>query len=165
MEISFQDRSNYFKGMLLLIGKETLGDEQEKNRVRRLGKILDFEPQFCEYVISHFLDDTFTIQEPVKFSNPEIAGIFIRDGFKTCFMNQILDVPRVELLYKIAMVNRLPAKWFAQELNTSFDMDASDIDHSFEIARFFKIKYEFELNPSKKEYGEFLKPFQLTNNL
>ena len=165
MEISFQDRSNYFNGTLLLMGREVLAEESEKNSVRRLGKILDFEPQFCEYVISHFLDDTFTIQEPVKFSNPEIAKIFIRDGIKICFANQAVKVSKVEMLYKIAVGNHLSAKWFARELYDFLDKGESEVDHLFEIARFFKIKYKFDINRSAKDHREFMKPIRLTSNL
>jgi hypothetical protein len=165
MEISFQDRSNYFKGMLLLMCKEGPVDEHEKNRLRRLGKILDFEPQFCEYIIRHYLDNTFIIKEPAKFSNPEIARIFIRDGIKICFADHTLHVSEIELLYKAAIENKLSGKWFARELYGFLDLTEAEIDDSFEIARFFKIKYEFDLNVFGKRFQDHPEPVRLQSNL
>jgi hypothetical protein len=143
MEISFQDRSNYFKGMLLLRCKDTSVDESDINQLRRLGKILGFEPQFCEYVIRHYLDNTFVIKEPIKFSNPEITRTFIRDGIKICITEHILHIPKIELLHKVASEHFFPDKWFARELYRYLDLDEDKIDRSFEIDKFFKIKYEF----------------------
>lgn len=164
MEMSFQERSNYFKGMLLLMCREEPIDEKGKNRLRRLAKILGFEPQFCEYVMKHFLDNTFIIKEPPRFSNKEIAKIFIRDGIKISFADNILHTHEIELLHKVAIENHLSNKWFARELYGFLDSDNHDFDHSFEIAKFFEIRYDLNSNVNIERPNNFVGSARFQSN-
>jgi hypothetical protein len=91
MKISVLDASNYFKGLLLLIRKDRKVSEQEAEFMRRVGKSLGFEKEFCNNAISEILENKFILDTPPAFASKDLALKFVRDGFALAFADDVLD--------------------------------------------------------------------------
>jgi hypothetical protein len=98
MKISVLDASNYFKGLLLLIRKDRKVSQSEADLLRRIGKRLGFEREFCDGAIRDILANRFIEDTPPDFSTRELALKFIRDGFAVAFADNQLDPSEEEWL-------------------------------------------------------------------
>lgn len=112
MKITLQDRSLYFKGLLLLIGKDRLVTEQEKQIMMRIGRSLDFEREFCETAINDILENRHITHEPPAFSSRELAGKFVRDGLRMALADGHVHPAEVAWLKTTAAHNGLDGVWF-----------------------------------------------------
>lgn len=131
-----QDKSNYFKGMLILIGKDKKISEIEKLNLQKLAKILDFNKEFCDNAISELLDNEYIIETPPLFSEQEIAKSFIIDGIKTAFADNELHIFELNWLKSVAEKNSLDQEWCLKQFNASrAKINEND---SFEIEKFLK---------------------------
>jgi uncharacterized tellurite resistance protein B-like protein len=115
MNISVMDRSNYFKGLLLLIRKDRRITEAEVRIMKRIGKTLDFERRFCENVIHDILENNYIVDAPLEFSTKEIAVKFIKDGLAIALSDNEIHPFEKEWLRAIAKKNGLTMVWFRQE--------------------------------------------------
>ena len=80
MTITVKDGSEYLRGLLLLIRKDRKISNAESVLMKRIGKALGFEKDFCDNAIREILDNQFVANEPPGFSTRELALRFIRDG-------------------------------------------------------------------------------------
>ena len=119
MKISVIDRSNYFRGLLLLISIDHKISEPEIVLMKRIGKTLGFEKDFCNQAIHEILENKFILKEPPKFSNSELAKKFIKDGlFLASSDNE--NHPNEEIwLESIAVKNDIDMDWFLQEIKNA----------------------------------------------
>lgn len=106
-----QDKSNYFKGLLILIGKDKSISEQEKNNLRKLAKVLGFNKEFCEGALSELLENEYIIEDPPLFSNSSIAKSFIIDGIKIGFSDKVLHIFELNWLKSVADKNSVDYDW------------------------------------------------------
>ena len=80
MDIPLAERGNYYRGLLVLIRKDRVISARERDLMIRLGQGLDFDPRFCEGVIEEVLKNPHIKSKPMKFSDPGIARLFVRDA-------------------------------------------------------------------------------------
>ena len=115
MKISVIEGSNYFRGLLLLISIDHKISEPEIVLMKRIGKTLGFEKDFCNQAIHEILENKFILKEPPKFSTGELAKKFIKDGlFLASSDNE--NHPNEEIwLESIAVKNDIDMDWFLQE--------------------------------------------------
>ncbi len=118
MKINLIDRSNYFKGLLLLIGKDKLIVPEEKELLLKIGSILDFEKDFIVESINDLLLNEYIIDEPPKFSSTDITKIFIRDGIKLAFADKELHQHELQWLKTVAEKNGIENSWCVDEVNS-----------------------------------------------
>lgn len=116
MKISVIDASNYFKGLLLLIGKDRKITDPEIALVQRIGKAFGFEKMFCDNAIRDILENKFILDVPPEFSKKELAKKFIRDGLTLAASDSEIDESEEKWLLSIAEQNGLDAQWFYEEL-------------------------------------------------
>lgn len=115
MNITVVDRSNYFRGLLLLIRKDLIVTEPEIQLMRRIGKKLGFEREFCENAIHEVLENTYLIDQPPQFSDPVLAVKFIRDGLALAFSDHKVPVAEEKWLRSTAEKHGLDLDWFRSE--------------------------------------------------
>jgi hypothetical protein len=115
VNISVIDRSNYFKGLLLLIRKDRRITELEIQFMKRIGKALGFERQFCVIAIHDILENNFIVDTPLEFSTKELAIKFIKDGFTVAFSDNEFHPFEKEWLRSIAKKNGIDLAWFQKE--------------------------------------------------
>ncbi|MBI4429394.1 MAG: TerB family tellurite resistance protein [Ignavibacteriales bacterium] len=115
MKISIVDASNYFKGLLLLIRKDRKVTESEVEFMKRIGKALGFEREFCELAIHGILENEYVKDQPPKFSTKDLAVKFIHDGLTLAFSDNEIHPAEEEWLRFVAELNGLDLKWFLEE--------------------------------------------------
>jgi hypothetical protein len=131
MNISVIDASNYFKGLLLLIGKDRKISDPEIALVQRIGKSFGFEKVFCDNAIRDILENKFILDVPPEFSKKELAKKFIKDGLTLAASDNEIDPSEEGWLLSIAEKNGLDAQWFYKEMQST--EKGSDIHSVMEV--------------------------------
>ncbi|HOI29928.1 MAG TPA: hypothetical protein PLZ15_09255 [Melioribacteraceae bacterium] len=131
-----QDKSNYFKGLLILIGKDKNISENERRSLSELANILGFDRVFCDNAISELLENEYIIEDPPAFSNPDIARAFIIDGIKIAFSDHELHIFELNWLKSVADKNSLETQWCIDKYN-EYQKDPGNAD-VFEVRKFLK---------------------------
>ncbi len=127
MKLNVIDRSNYFKGLLLLVGKDKKISLEEKKWMKKVGEILGFEKTFCEEAINNVLFNKNIVDEPPAFSEKTFAQSFLKDGIKLAFADHDINNKEHVFLEQIAVKNNISPLWFRNELE-SFS-NGNDIFH------------------------------------
>ncbi|MBI9073226.1 MAG: hypothetical protein JEY94_16605 [Melioribacteraceae bacterium] len=118
------DKSNYFKGLLLLIRKNKSIQQSEKQLMKHIGITLGFDKVFCEEAIKNLFINEYLGNEPPTFSNPELAKAFILDGITIARSDFILSDDEKSWLYSTAVSNNIEPHWIREKFNT--EEDSSD---------------------------------------
>lgn len=129
MRISLLDRSNYYKGLLILIGRDRIIDPRERELMLQFGKVLDFEKRFCEAAIDDLLDNAYLTDEPVVFSKLEIAECFFRDAVRLAFVDEEFHPKEQTWLRTVAQANGLTDEWLDIEVKRFLGRKGS-LDHA-----------------------------------
>lgn len=116
MEFSYQDKGNYFRGLLILVGKDNIINENERLKVIELGKKLGFDPKFCIDSLNDFLENEFIDLNPPKFSSRETTEKFFEDAFHLAIVDNEMQIEELEWLKSVAIENNLEDKWFDKNL-------------------------------------------------
>jgi tellurite resistance protein len=119
MKISVLDASNYFKGLLLLIRKDRKVSQSESDLMKRIGKTLGFEKEFCDDAIRDILANRYIDDTPPDFSTRELAVKFIKDGFSLAFADNEFDPSEEEWLRSTAERNGIEPELFSREQETA----------------------------------------------
>ncbi len=130
-----QDKSNYFKGLLILVGKDRNISELEKISLRKIAKVLGFNKEFCDNAISELLDNEFIIESPPEFSDPEIAKAFVLDGIRIAFSDKEIHIFELNWLKSVSEKNFLDTEWCIQKYNDNKDGKLES--EKFQIEIFF----------------------------
>jgi hypothetical protein len=124
MKISIIERSRYFKGLLLLIKSDRSISESEIALMKRIGKSLGFEKEFCENTINSILENEFITDEMPVFSSRGLAEKFIKDGLFIAFSDNEVHPKEVEWLRLAAEKNTLEEAWFSLQCNEALKRKA-----------------------------------------
>lgn len=111
MDMNLLDRSNYFRGLLLLTAKDNNISETEKNMLLQIGKDLGFARDFCEKALNELPFNEYIVDLPPKFSNIELAKVFIIEGLKIAFADKNIHVFELKWLMKTADLNGVDREW------------------------------------------------------
>jgi hypothetical protein len=109
------DGSNYFRGLLLLIRKDRNASHPEIELMKRIGKALGFETEFCNNAIDEILENKFIVDEPPQFSTKELARKFITDGLTLAASDKEIHPSEEQWLKSTVEKNGLQVEWFLQE--------------------------------------------------
>ncbi len=116
MTIKVLDGSNYFRGLLLLIKKDNRVAGPEADLMKRIGKALGFEAEFCSNAIKEILHNEHVSESPPQFSSQELAMKFIHDGLTIAMSDGNIDTREEEWLRTTALTNKLDDHWFDDQL-------------------------------------------------
>ena len=116
MEIPQIDRSNYLKGLLITARKDKQLNETEITIIKNLAKRLGFSSDFFEETISHLLENKYITEEPIKFSNQDIAQSFIEDGLKLAISDEVMTENEISWLKETANENGFDEDWFNKKM-------------------------------------------------
>jgi len=116
MKIGVIDGSNYLKGLLLLVRKDSRISEEEVRLTRRIGKALGFERTFCDNAIREILENKYIVDAPPAFSTKKLAVKFIKDGLALAFSDNDVHPSEEAWLRSTAEKNGLGLRWFRHVL-------------------------------------------------
>ena len=135
MDSNFLDKSNYFRGLILLIGKDKKITESEKGIIKSIAKILNYNQEFVERAMNDLFANKYIVMEPPEFSNLRFVEIFIRDGLRIALTDGVIDLREIHWLMSVAQKNRLSKQWFFSELEYFLDNYNSKVKDVYEIQK------------------------------
>lgn len=124
MEMTWLDRSNYFRGLLLLVRQNNKVHKEEVNMIMKIGKRLGFAYDFCKGALNDILDNEHIVDEPPMFSNKGVAEEFVKEGIKLAIVDNDLDLKELEWIDSVIRENELEEEWKLNQLeyfNESFE--------------------------------------------
>jgi len=111
LDIPQLDRSNYLKGLLITARKDNQLAESEIIIIKKLAIRLGFSSDFFEETITNLLENKYITEEPIKFSNPDIAKSFIEDGLKLALSDGSVIGDEINWLKETAKENGIIQDW------------------------------------------------------
>lgn len=116
MEISIRDKSNYLKGLLIVAKKDNQLAEQEKKIIRHCAEKLGFARDFYEDTLKSLLANKYISEEPIIFTDKEIAESFVTEGLILAHSDNSIASVEIDWLRSVAIENNLGEKWFEDKI-------------------------------------------------
>jgi hypothetical protein len=137
MKASLRDRSNYFRGLLVLIGRDRIIHPGENTLTMGVGKILDFDRRFCEAAVKDLLGNEHINENPITFEERVIAECFLRDALRMALIDNDIHSRELAWLKTVAGANDLPGQWMEGEYRKLGKIGLSEITpESLEINKY-----------------------------
>ena len=137
MKLNVLDKSNYLKGLLVLIGKDKKISENENDFIMQVGKTLGFDREFCQEAISTLLDNKYISQEPPMFSQKSFAESFLLDGLKVLSADKSISTNEISFLQLTAKANKVEDNWFRDEFESvKLDNARTKISLELEVTKY-----------------------------
>jgi hypothetical protein len=133
MEFFYQDKGNYFRGLLVLIGKDNIIGNEEKAKILEITNRLGFDPKFCNDAVNEFLENSYVDTNPPVFSSKIIAKSFLEEAINLSLIDNDFHIEELEWLQNVAKCNDITSDW----LNEKIQQEAEKIE-SKEIITFEK---------------------------
>jgi hypothetical protein len=139
MNLSLLNKSNYYKGLLVLLRRDRIIDAREKELMLQMGGVLDFDRRFCEAAIDDLLSNAHITRKPVIFSDERIKKCFFRDALRLAFVDGYLHPMELRWLKTVARANNQSNQWL-DAITREFKEKKGALDHSapFEIQRYLQ---------------------------
>lgn len=116
MELTYQDKGNYFRGLLILIGRDNIIEDTERENILKIGHKLGYDSKFCTEAVKNFLNNDYIKMSPPKFSSKSVAAEFLKDAIKLSFVDENLHTEELIWVEKVAKENNLSKNWIDNEL-------------------------------------------------
>ena len=116
MEIPQLDRSSYLKGLLITARKDNQLTESEIAIIIKFAVRLGFSTDFLEETITNLLENKYITEEPIKFSNKNIAISFIEDGLKLALSDDVIGKEELVWLQATAKSNGINEDWVNKKM-------------------------------------------------
>ena len=113
MTLPLKDKSDYFKGLLVLSRRDRLINDEERNLLIKIGGILDFDKRFCEATIDDLLVNTNISRDPIVFPDENLKECFFRDALRLALSDGDLHPAEYRWLRQTAQANG----WSKQRLD------------------------------------------------
>jgi uncharacterized tellurite resistance protein B-like protein len=125
MNIPIIDRSNYLKGLFITAKLDKELTEKEKDILKKISDKLGFAADFFHETARSLLTNKYIIEEPIVFSNLEIAQSFIKDAAKLACVNGLLTDAEINWLKKTADINKINSSFVEKEFKNFNDTPRS----------------------------------------
>jgi hypothetical protein len=116
LEIPQLDRSGYLKGLLITARKDNQLTESEISIIKKFATRLGFSSDFFEETISNLLENKYITEEPIKFSDKNIAKSFLEDGLKLALSDNIIGKDELTWLNATSKVNGIDEDWVDKKM-------------------------------------------------
>ena len=137
MTNNYLDRSNYVKGLLLLIGKDNKITDSERDFLQKIGSALSFDKKFIESAINELFDNEYLGNEPPVFSRKQYAEAFLRDAIQLALIDNDLSSEEFGWLQSITVANDLANEWLENELGDYLSGTYTHESQELEIEKIF----------------------------
>jgi len=139
MNLSLLNRSNYFKGLLVLVRRDRFVDSRESHLMLQIGAILDFDRRFCESTINDLLSNKHITRQPIIFSDKRLRECFFRDALRLALVDGHLHLRELSWLRTVARANNQSNQWLDAIIRKSKEFLAtSDLTAPFEIQQYLQ---------------------------
>jgi hypothetical protein len=125
MNIPIIDRSNYLKGLFITAKLDKELTDKEKDILKKISDKLGFAADFFHETVRSLLTNKYIIEEPIVFSNLEIAQSFIKDAVKLACVNGLVTDAEIDWLKKTADINKINSNFVEKEFKSFRDTPRS----------------------------------------
>lgn len=137
-ELPLAIKSQYYKGLLVLLRRDRIIDDREKALVLRIGEIFGFDRRFCETAVGELLSNTNITREPIVFDDKIIAEHFLRDALRLALVDGELHPAEISWLRRVAHANGQTDEWLeASVAEIAERLRTEGGDGPFDIERYF----------------------------
>lgn len=136
MTLDLMDRSLYFKGLLILSRIDKNVSSEEKEILKTVGDKLGFNKEFCDTTINTIIDNHHLKNEPLKFSNPQTANMFIRDAIKLAYSDAELDEKEYEWILECAKINNIPETRIEEEISAVLNSEEKSDNEQLDVLNY-----------------------------
>lgn len=111
MKLDLREKSECFRGFLLLIAQDRVITPEERELLRHIGKVLDFDRGFCEEAMEDLLENVHIATTPPVFSRPEYAEAFLYDCIRIAGSDHDIHPDELGWLMQSAVANGITVQW------------------------------------------------------
>jgi uncharacterized tellurite resistance protein B-like protein len=119
MNIPLLDRSNYLKGLFITAKLDKQLNDKEKEILKKISDKLGFAPDFYEETIRGLLSNKYLKEDPIVFTDKEIAKSFIKDALKLAYSDSRVTESEIDWLKKTAIQNSLDENLINEEIKAN----------------------------------------------
>ncbi len=121
MNIPLIDRSNYLKGLFITAKLDKELSQKEKDILKKISDKLGFASDFYDETVRSLLINKYIKDEPITFSDKEIASSFLCDAVKLACANDFVTEAEVSFLKNTASANGINQELIDKELKSYKD--------------------------------------------
>lgn len=118
MNIPIIDRSKYLKGLFITAKLDKELTDKEIDILKKISDKLGFAPDFFQETIRGLLSNKYIIEEPIIFSDLDIARSFIKDAVKLACVNDLVTDAEIDWLKRTADINKINNNFVDKELKS-----------------------------------------------
>ncbi len=116
MNVPLDERGKYYRGLLVLIRRDRIINEKERELMLQVGRQLDFDCRFCENAIDDILRNPNITDRPIKFLEKTTAEDFVRDAVALALSDGELHPHELAWLKAIAEENGIDPEWVLAQI-------------------------------------------------
>lgn len=116
MNIPLVDRSNYLKGLFITAKLDKELSDKEKDILKKISDKLGFASDFYSEAVKSLLTNKYLLDDPITFSDKNIARSFLIDAIKLACCNEKITDEEVEWLKKTASSNNIDTNLVDKEI-------------------------------------------------
>ncbi len=116
VELDIRERSEYFRGLLLIMAADGDLHEMEERLVRDAVKPFGFSEEYLDESIHGILKNSHVSQKPPKFNNQQHAEKFLTDALDIAFADNELHENEEHWLRAAATENGIDLHWLREEI-------------------------------------------------
>ncbi|MFZ1519892.1 MAG: hypothetical protein WAU11_14010 [Ignavibacteriaceae bacterium] len=121
MNIPIIDRSNYLKGLFITAKLDKELSQKEKDILKKISDKLGFASDFFDETIRSLLSNKYINDEPIIFSDINIATSFLADAVKLACANDLVTEAEINFLKNTANINNINQDFIDKELKSYKD--------------------------------------------
>lgn len=105
------DKSNYLRGLLVLIARDNVVQDHEINTFMEEGSQMGYERDFLRSSINTLLKNKHIKSDPPRFHNPGFAIKLIESGIEIINKDNLTHPMKVNFLHQVAACNGIQDIW------------------------------------------------------
>ena len=135
MRLSQESKSQYYKALLVLLRRDRIVHDRERDLMLQMGVILGFDKRFCEATIDQLLSNANITRDPVSFPDKIIKECFFRDAVRLALIDGNLHPSELRWLRRVAQVNGLTDQWLDGVIEEIQEKNPAQNNAPFEIQK------------------------------
>lgn len=133
MNIPIIDRSNYLKGLFITAKLDKELSQKEKDILKKISDKLGFASDFYNETVKSLLTNKYIKEEPITFSDKEIAKSFLQDAIQLACANNFVTDAEIKWLKNTAEVNQINNEIIDKELKVFKESPKSFFGRDFAL--------------------------------
>lgn len=117
------DKSNFFRGLLLLVGKDNKVSQLEKDFILRIGKKIGYSSDYVIQAVNEILFNKYVSKKPPKFTDISTAEKFIDLSIQVAISDHNIHIDEINWIIDTATANNIDRSWVIDKFVDLFKDD------------------------------------------